>query len=448
MVHYNFNLFMIYLLRQSSKIYDYTQYIITKNQQNINKELIFKKNLLKFCKYFPKFRNIVEKRQKKILISLTSYKERFSNLPKVIKALKKQSITPNKIVLVLAKKDKKSYSLKINGIDIMTINTDLRPHNKYYYTMLKYPEYAIVTVDDDIIYSKNMLKSLHNSYIDHPNIVSGRRTHLMKFKENGELKNYLSWKLNQINIQKADYDIFLTGVGGVLYPPDALNINEKYSKIIKETITGDDIALKYFEIIKGIDEKWVPNKHLIGLQMIKNLLHKPLFENNKKLNDIYIKKINIDIKNLILENLCINYKNLSTGLTIYLFNINNIIKISTRTIFNIDAFSFCPIDKNIKFIIYFDNHKNNKAYCYFKSDYSLMKNKHKIYKTNKILRAFCNLNGGITNLNNFYFPKAFSKKISNIKIYNYYKCIPFIFKHFLLVKQTNRYILKTFFYKS
>jgi hypothetical protein len=436
------------ILRQSSKIYDYTQYIILKDQHIINKEINFKKNLIEFCKYFPKFRNIIEIRQKKILVSLTSYKERFNFLPIVIKSLREQSMSPNKIVLVLAEKDMKSYNLKIEGLDIITINKDLRPHNKYYYTMLKYPEYAIVTVDDDIIYSKNMLESLYNSYIDHPNIVSGRRGHLMRYKKNGELRSYFSWGLGHKSIIEANYDLFLTGVGGILYPPDIFNINENYSKIIEETMTGDDIALKYYEVIKGIDERWVPNRHLLGLNIMQNSVNKPLLKSNKKNNDIYIKNINIDIKNVILENLCVNYKNISTGLTIFLFNINNIIKNSNITIFNIDAYSYCPIDNNIRFTIYFDNDKNYKAYCYFNSNYSLIKENHRIIKTNKILKAICNLNGTIDNFNNFYFPKVFSKNISNIKIYNYYEYIPFIFKSFFLNKKINKYILRTFFFKS
>ena len=436
------------ILRQSSRIYDYTQYLISIDQQAINKEINYKKNLIEFCKYFPQFRNIVEMRQKKILISLTSYKERFNFLPTVIKSLKEQTISPNKIVLTLSGKDMKSYNLKIDDIEIIKVNKDFRPHNKYYYAMIKYPEYAIVTVDDDIIYCKNMLESLYNSYIDHPNIVSGRRGHLMRYNENGELKNYLSWDLEQKIISEANYDIFLTGVGGVLYPPDAFNINEKYLKIIEETKTGDDIALKYFEVIKGIDEIWVPNKHLQGLKILTNLVHRPLIKDNLISNDIYIKNINIDIKNLILKNLCINYKNISTGLTIYLFNINNIIRKYHRTIFNIDAYSYCPIDSNIKFIIYFDNYKRHKSYCYFNTNYSLIKDNHKAFKTNKILKANCYLNGKTDNFNNFYFPRAFSEEISNIKIYNYYKYIPLIFKLFFLDKETNKYILKTFFYKS
>jgi hypothetical protein len=271
----------------------------------------------------------------------------------------------------------------------------------------------------------------------------------MRYKKNGELNKYVSWNFEYKRIFKANYDIFFTGVGGVLYPPDILNIKKKYLNIIKETILGDDITLKYFEVNKGIEVKWVPNKHPQGLKTMTNSVAIPLFKiNNIVNNDIYIKNINIDIKNIILENLCVNYKNISTGLTIYLFNINNIIKKNDLTIFNIDAYSFCPIDSSIKFIINFDNNKTNRANCYFNSNHSLVKDNFRIFKTQKILRATCFLNRKIVNFNSYYFPKAFSKKIVNIKIYNYYMYIPFIFKQFIYTKETNRYILKTFFFKS
>jgi hypothetical protein len=52
-------------------------------------------------------------------------------------------------------------------------------------------------------------------------------------------------------------------------------------------MTGDDIALKYYEIIKGIDEKWVPNKHFQGLYMMKNSVHRPLGKYNKKYKLFY-----------------------------------------------------------------------------------------------------------------------------------------------------------------
>lgn len=62
-------------------------------------------------------------------------------------------------------------------------------------------------------------------------------------------------------------------------------------------------------------------KHFQGLSHMENLIHRPLFNINTIYNDFNIKIINLDIKNQVIENICVNYKNISTGLTIYLFNI-------------------------------------------------------------------------------------------------------------------------------
>ena len=59
-------------------------------------------------------------------------------------------MTKNKIVLELSKNNMKNYKLKMNEIDIITVNKDLKPHKKYYYTMIKQPEYAIAAVDYNI----------------------------------------------------------------------------------------------------------------------------------------------------------------------------------------------------------------------------------------------------------------------------------------------------------
>ena len=36
-------------------------------------------------------------------------------------------------------------------------------------------------------------------------------------------------------------------------------------------MTWDVIKLKYFEVTKGIDEKWIPNKNHQGINMMENL---------------------------------------------------------------------------------------------------------------------------------------------------------------------------------
>ena len=62
--------------------------------------------------------------------------------------------------------------------------------------------------------------------------------------------------------------------------------------------------------------------------------------------------------------------------------------------------------------VYFGKYRNNRTYCYFNSNYSLMIDNHKIIKIQKILNENCFLNRKIDNFNILNFPKAFSENIS------------------------------------
>ena len=133
------------------------------NKSLIEKKFIFEKIKIKFIKYFPSFQKIVELRQQKILISLTSYYERFGYLNSVIESLKKQILLPKKILLILYEKDFVKFDLNITDIEIIKVKEDIKSHKKYYYTMKDYRNYAIITLDDDIYYPSDVIVSLYES---------------------------------------------------------------------------------------------------------------------------------------------------------------------------------------------------------------------------------------------------------------------------------------------
>ena len=432
-------------LRQSSKIYDYTKYIINKNSTEfINNKINLFTNLRKsFLNYFPWFKKIILKRQHKIIISLTSYSKRLEYLPILISSLKNQTFPIKTILLILYEQDRKLVQDNIDGVKIISINEDLKPHKKYYYTMRQYRNYAIITVDDDVIYCRNMIKSLYNSYIEYPNLVSGRSGHFMEYKKNRELKEYLDWfnksKLNNY----PDFNMFLTGIGGIIYPPDILNIQENYLDIINEILIGDDFTLKHYEIKKGIEARLINNSHPLGFLSINNDMDSPLFDINKINNNIYMKKINIAIENEIIKDLCVNYKNINTGNIIYLFNINNINFDNDSTNFYLDAYSYCPIDENIKFQIKFGD---DIAKCDLIYPFPLIDSNNYIIKTKKIGNVFCSVNKIIKNINNIYFPKIITNNNFTIKFFHKKKYLPIIFKD--LHKDNNTFSIELLFYKS
>ena len=428
-------------LRQSSKIYDYTKHMINESNNSIDKKILLEKIKKSFFNYFPEFKTIVFKRQHKIIVSFTSYPKRYHLLHKLIECLKRQTLFINEIILFLTEEDNKSYNLNISEFKIITVKENLRPHLKYFYAMQLFRDYAIINIDDDIKYSPDTFETLYNNYLDYPNIIVGRRSHYFKYRINGELKIYNKWIYEQKKITEPDFNTFLTGVGSILYPPDILNINENFKYLVNELITTDDVVLKYFSIRKGITSKWIKNNELLGEGFIINAEQgNPLYKINGVNNDINIKKINLEINHTVVNDLCISYRNINSGITIYLFNINNITILNGQTLFNIYVYSYCFVDKSMKFDINFGNLTSK---CNFEYSNDLNINK---YICNNLI-ATCSINESNINFEDYYFPKAHSDIGINIKISNYRKNLKIIFKDFYCI-ESNNCILKAFFYKN
>ena len=140
-------------------------------------------------------------RDKKIIVSLTSYPARFQDLHLVIKSIFTQTVLPDQIILYLDEgvedsqipnslKDLESY-----GLSIIVGGADIKPHKKYYYAMKDNPESIIITVDDDNMYRPDTIEKLMNSYRKYPEAVSCLRAHRIIFDNNKKLLPYMSWDL-------------------------------------------------------------------------------------------------------------------------------------------------------------------------------------------------------------------------------------------------------------
>ena len=430
------------VLRQSSKIFDYTKYllnIINYEKYYKNKIKLLQKDKLSFLKIFQDFNESIEKRKKKIIISITSYPKRFIFLPDLMTFITKQNFNINKIIFSIYKEDLKFYDLNISNVQIISTEKNLRSHLKYFYVMKLFRDHAIITLDDDIGYANDTIESLFNSYIENPNVISGRRSHLMTYKNNGELKKYSKWIQQQNTINSTDFNLTLTNVGGSIFPPDILNINDKLIPIIKETITCDDLTLKYFANIKGVPPKWVINNYFKGIQRkLPKTNDSPLYRINFLNNDICINKMNIMINTTNLNNLCVQYRNISTGNTIYLFDIHNRTVNHNILYFDMNAYSYCPINLKTDFIINFGNYSSQ---CAFKKSHKINSE----YKNGII--ASCYMNNRIKNLEDYLFPTTKSKSEIIIKIFNYRKILTTIFKNFFCLEMNNCFLIVVVFEK-
>jgi hypothetical protein len=205
--------------------------------------------------YLLRFINKKHKLERPLVVSITSYPPRFATLHLTLMSLLSQDIKADEIVLWIYKKDldliPSSVTNLINkGLKIEVVEKDIKSYKKLIPALKHYPDYFIVTVDDDVYYSRGWLNKLvSEARFDQTSILCCR-AHYIKTDINGDFFPYLNWDF-ETNLQIADSRIFLTGVGGVLYPPGCFHkevFNE--NAFMDLCPTADDIWF-YFMIRKN-----------------------------------------------------------------------------------------------------------------------------------------------------------------------------------------------------
>lgn len=230
----------------------------------------------------------------KTLVSLTSHGVRLKYVANTIYSILRQGKV--KVVLTLFKDDEKNITDELrllidqSIVELIVSNIDLGPHLKYYFAMKKYKDWNVITIDDDCLYSSDFLTTLSDYHKRYPNSIITRRAHLMTFT-NEKLNRYNDWKMC---VKRSDDSrhILPTGVGGILYPPNVLDIDSVDIEELKQCFFADDIYLKVLENRKNIDIKIIPiaenHPKEQSQQEIRTiaLMNRNVFENR---NDKYIK---------------------------------------------------------------------------------------------------------------------------------------------------------------
>ena len=297
-----FNIIADKTFRQTSEVRDHSLRVMPGTQEMST--ALYKANRSKYPTIFrnlmaayPDFKKKLIERQKRCIVSLTSYPTRYGKLPLVLDSLLAQTVKPSKIVLTLTQEDADKLTPEIKkyinsgSVELLIAKEDIKPHKKYFYVMQKYQDYAIITVDDDFIYSNTMVSTLLKGYWQHPNCIIARRVHKKTKNPNGQLKPYKQWVYECKTVKEPSSELFATGGAGALYPPNILNISEKHLPLIKETMNADDVFLNHIEMSKKIKILYVQDKQDT---MIKDEVtqSKALYKTNcHGGNDKYIKNL-------------------------------------------------------------------------------------------------------------------------------------------------------------
>ena len=168
-------------------------------------------------------------RDKKVIVSLTSFPERISELKYTIFSLLNQSFKPDKILLWLSYDEfpglesdlpQELLNFKSNGLEIRFCQ-NLKSYKKLIFSLKEFPDDIIVTADDDIFYDYNWLKLLYESYLqDKLSISCHSAKEIRSFW--GFILPYETWK-KQDPFSGPQFKNIQLGFGGVLYPPHSLH---------------------------------------------------------------------------------------------------------------------------------------------------------------------------------------------------------------------------------
>lgn len=225
------------------------------------------------------------KREVPIIVSLTSYPDRFEDLPLTLYSLLNQSLKPDRIILWLDNTSEDLSELPYeltqfikNGLEIKFVK-DIGSYTKVIYAFKEFPFAINITADDDIYYQRDWLKKLYLSYIAHPEDIHVHRAHRVDLNT-----PYEKWQ-KHISEESARYDNFLTGVGGVLYPPKCFTKEVLRDDVfLKQAPKADDIWLWVMALVHNRKIRVVKNhlKTLIATNIYKQLFKDNLYKHNKK----------------------------------------------------------------------------------------------------------------------------------------------------------------------
>lgn len=222
----------------------------------------------------------VEKREIQYIVSLTSFPGRITEVWVTVETLLRQSFKPDQIILWLSEVQFPNkevpttlLELKKRGLQIEFVKGDIRSHKKYFYAFQKYPNCAIITVDDDVYYPKDTIKYLVNANDKNKKAVVANRAHKITFKE-GKILPYRQWKHNIKSNKESSLLFVPTGVGGVLYPPNCYNINIFDEDVFKKIcFMADDLWLKVATLRNNTTVMITPyfNKDLLTVGRSQNI---------------------------------------------------------------------------------------------------------------------------------------------------------------------------------
>ncbi|MDR1088545.1 MAG: hypothetical protein LBL23_04675 [Coriobacteriales bacterium] len=238
-----------------------------------------------------------------IILSMTSYPQRIETTATALEPLLHQTVQPSRVLLWLpaGEFEEQGVSLPVRlaeleaqvpFFEIRWTQESLKPHNKYFWTMLEYPDDLVITVDDDLVHATTLVQTLLDLHYRLPTALITNRSHLVTLDADGAIAPYRSWEMEQGRyILCPRNDVIATHGAGALFPPHTLPREAFDADAIRATsLLADDLWLMAWEYMNDVP---VVSTGLGGLYYIEGTQDISLYKRNldQNENDLYLARL-------------------------------------------------------------------------------------------------------------------------------------------------------------
>jgi hypothetical protein len=183
-----------------------------------------------------------------VIASLTTYSPRISRSWMAIETLLRQSVRPERLVLVLNTEEFPSKKLPRRiarqtrrGLEILWAHRNGRSHDKLIPVRAAFPQTTIVTFDDDKFFPRDLLEKLTEASEQSPGeVVGARGWEVRRTEEDNDIHFGAGW--TRATPRSSGQHLFLPGGNGCLYPYDSLHpLVDDLDEALRVTPTADDV---------------------------------------------------------------------------------------------------------------------------------------------------------------------------------------------------------------
>jgi hypothetical protein len=189
-----------------------------------------------------------------VIVSLTSIPSRLRTLHITVRSMMQQQYQPELIVLWLQEDLKNQIPNRLSKLQGELFQIRYSPygfsHRKLIHSLEAFPDKAIITCDDDVIYQSDTLKIIYEEHLKFPDQIIGNRCRQMTY-ENGKITSYRKWPFVVDPPEQGPHNMPV-GAFCVLYPSGSLHQDvQDVVLFTKLAPKADDLWFKAMAILNG-----------------------------------------------------------------------------------------------------------------------------------------------------------------------------------------------------